>query len=353
MNSIKIIFDGRMIDKQLHGIGRYAYEIIKGMLGKKNIILKVIVNDKDLAQDIFKNENIDFIEIKSKFLSFKEIFEIPKNINRYDGYIYFSPSFSSSPFIKLKSYITIHDLNHIKLNKYYSKVHLLYYKFVVKPFAKKCEKIFTVSHFAKKEIVDWLECNSDKVVVTYNGIDSKFGIKKEIEKLNEIKVKYKLPENFILYVGNKKPHKNVETLLKAMKFLDNVLVLSGSENESLCEIMRNNNLQNKVKFIGYIKDDDLPYIYNLAECFIFPSVYEGFGLPPLEAVCCGCSVVVSDISVFKEILKDNVYRFDKYNVDDLVMKIKLALKNKKYVDIKELKRKFNWSNTVNETISNL
>lgn len=347
-----IIIDARMITEELHGIGRYAYEIIKGICRIENFNVKILVNDKSIAEKIFNETKLEYIVIKSKFLSITEIWEIPKVINKMKEFKYLSPSFSASPFIKLKSYITIHDLNHIKLPQYYSKMHLIYYKLAVKPFAKKCEKIFTVSNFAKKEIVEWLNCDFNKVVVTYNGVESKFNKKDNLEKLKFIQKKYNLPEKYILYVGNQKPHKNLETLLKAMKDVDEILVINGQANEQISELINELDINGKIKFIGYIEDKDLPYIYNLAEEFIFPSIYEGFGLPPLEAVCCGSKVIVSDIEVLDEILGDRVWKFKRYDEKDLANKIKEVIKkdNNMNIDIDDLRERFNWNNTIKQTI---
>lgn len=344
-----IIIDARMVTEELHGIGRYAYEIIKGMCKIENFNVKVLVNNEDIAKKIFNEKNLEYIVIKSKFLSITEIWEIPKVINKMKRFKYLSPSFSASPFIKLESYMTIHDLNHIKLPQYYSKMHSVYYKLAVKPFANKCKKIFTVSNFAKKEIVEWLNCDLNKVVVTYNGVDNKFNKKYNIEKFKSIQKKYNLPSKYILYVGNQKPHKNLKTLIKAMKYIEETLIINGQATEQIEKLINELDVNGKIRFIGYIEESDLPYIYNLAEEFIFPSIYEGFGLPPLEAVCCGSKVIVSDIEVLDEILGDKVWSFKRYDEKDLAKKIKDVMKEEKNVNIDELRKKFNWDNTIEQT----
>ncbi|MCS4569965.1 glycosyltransferase family 4 protein [Clostridium perfringens] len=141
-----------MVNEELHGIGRYTYELVKGLINDERFNVKLLVNDKNLAEKIFGDKCVGFIVIKSKFLSISEIIEIPAKVNNLKDYIYYTPSFfSCSPFIKLESYITLHDLNHLALPQYYSKFHGLYYRFIVKPFSNKCKKIFTVSNFSKKK----------------------------------------------------------------------------------------------------------------------------------------------------------------------------------------------------------
>lgn len=349
---MKIIIDGRMINRKLHGIGRYTYELVNGLALEQDVSIKLLTNNENESKEIFgENEKIELINIKSKFLSPLEIIEIPLKINKYKGeYIYHSPSFSASPFIKLKSFITIHDLNHLALPQYYSKFHKYYYEHIVKPFALKCNKIFTVSQFSKGEIIKWLKCDEEKVVVTYNGIDEKFKIIKDTNILNKVKNKYKLPEEFVLYIGNLKPHKNVGTLVKAMKGVREgiKLIINGKANEELKSIINEYKLQEKIQFIGYVDEEDLPSMYNLASIFVFPSLYEGFGLPPLEAMACGCRVIVSNTTSLPEVVGENGIKIDVRNEKNIELEINRLIteKNKMKYD---RNIKFSWGKLVDDT----
>lgn len=352
MNSKNIIIDARMVDEHLHGIGRYTYELIKGISSRDEFNVKLVVNDIELSKEIFKNCKVSFIKVKSKFLSLTEVIELPLKLNKYKGYIYHTPSFSCSPFINLESYITIHDLNHLALPQYYSKLHTLYYKLIVKPFANKCEKIFTVSNFSKNEIINWLKCNDDKVIVTYNGIDEKFHPITDKDELDKVKKRYKLPDEFILYVGNQKPHKNLETLVKAMKNVDSILIINGKPCDRIQDLIDKMNLGDKIKFIGYIDDCDLPYLYNLANVFVFPSLYEGFGLPPLEAMACGCKTIVSNSTALPEVVGDCATQFEALSFDELANKINLSMNEKQDINIGINRAKiFNWNTTIIDTIN--
>ena len=355
VQKLNVIMDTRMVDKHLHGIARYTYEIIKGMSFSNKIHMILLVNNLELSKEIFGQfTNIEFIKMKSKFLSLSEQLELPHIINKYKGKaIFHSPSFVSSPFIKTKMIMTIHDLNHLRFPQYYSPFHKYYYKYIVKPSALKCERILTVSEFSKNEIVNWLKCGRDKVIVTYNGVDSKFKIVKDKSLLSKVKEKYKLPEKFVLYIGNLKPHKNVETLIKAMSVVDDniKLVINGKVNESLDKIINTYKLKDRINFIGYVDDDDLPIIYNLAEVFVFPSLYEGFGLPPLEAMACGCPTIVSNTSSLPEVVGDVGYKFNPNDYEKLGELINKSL-NIKYDVNKLIERSsyFNWGKTYSKTI---
>lgn len=356
---MNIIIDARMINRNLHGIARYSFELIKGLAVKDDIKIKLLTNNEELTRDIFKGyKNIEYIKMKSKFLSPFEIIEFPIILNRYKkDHIFHSPSFSSSPFIRCKSFITIHDLNHLALPQYYSKFHKYYYKFAVKPFALRCEKIFTVSNFSKGEIIEWLKCSESKVIVTYNGIDEKFRRIENEEILKAVKKKYYLPDEFILYIGNLKPHKNVTTLVKAMGFIDKdiKLIINGKSNKEISNILDDMNLNNKVKFIGYVDEIDLPALYNLANLFVFPSLYEGFGLPPLEAMACGCKTIVSNAPCLLEVVSTGAYIVKNNTPESYADLISTLLMENKYLKGEEADNRikvFKWDNMVIKTMNN-
>lgn len=352
---MKLIVDGRIVTKNINGIGRYTYELVKRLSKDNDIIL--LTNDVEMSKQIFNEINIKYLHVRSGFLSITEIIELPYIVNKYKKeYCYFTPSFSTSPFIKCKSFMTLHDLNHIDLQQYYSKINKYYYKFVVKPFAKKCNRIFTVSNFSNNRIVEWLQCDKEKVVTTYNGIDKNMTKILDHEKLIKVREKYKLPSRYILYIGNLKPHKNVKTLVKAMSYVNNdvKLVINGKENEELSEIINKNKLNDKVNFIGYVDDKDLSSLYSMAEIFIYPSIYEGFGLPVLEAMSCGCPTITSNRTALVEVVGDAAITVDPYDYKNLSDQINNLLINTKLRNeliekgIKNSKR-FSWDNMADKT----
>lgn len=357
---MNLIIDGRIINHNLTGIGRYTYELVKGLMLKKDVCIKLLTNNKKETEKLFdQNEKLAFISIKSKFLSPLEIIEIPLKINKYKKeYIYFTPSFCSNPFIKLKSFMTIHDINHIALPQYYSKFHQLYYNFIVKPSALKCNNIFTVSKFSKNEIYKWLNCQEDKIIVTYNGIDEKFKIINDIKIFTKVKLKYRLPEKFILYIGNLKLHKNVSTIIRAIKNVKKgfKLVINGQPNQELLKIIINNGIRDRIEFVGYIDEEDLPVIYNLAEAFVFISLYEGFGLPVIEAMACGCPTIISNLGALPEIANKASIIIDAEDYNILSREINNLIENK---EIKEElinkglinAERFNWGEMIDQTYS--
>ena len=354
---MKLIIDARMVTENLHGIGRYTYELICGLNKKEDVIITLITNNIEESKKIFAClDNIKFIQMKSGFLSPMEVIELPLVLNKHKDCIFHSTSFSASPFIRIESYITIHDLNHLALPQYYSKIKQYYYKFVVKPFAKKCKKIFTVSEFSKKEIIKWLNCDENKVIVTYNGIDEKFKKTDDKTILKNIQVKYSLPEKFVLYIGNLKEHKNVETLIKSMnKVYGNYkLIINGKANERIDKVIKEYMLKDRVQFIGYVDEDDLPCIYSLASVFVFPSLYEGFGLPPLEAMACGCPTIVANTSSLPEVVGDAAIKVESLDYDNIAYYINKLIeedgKVNQIINSGDINvKRFRWDKMVDET----
>ncbi len=353
---MNIIIDARMVNEHLSGIGRYTFEIIKNIYSMDDVKIKLLVNDTILAKNIFGEfSNINFLKIKSKWLSISEQFELPLILNKYKkDHIFHSPSYVSSPFIKCKTIMTIHDLNHLEFPQFYTWFHKYYYKFIVKPSALKSKTIITDSNFSKGEILNWLKCKENKIIVTYCGVDSNFKVIEDSDLLLYVKNKYKLPDEFILYIGNQKPHKNIKKLIEATSLLkSNVqLIINGKPNEVLTEQIEKSKVQNRVSFIGYVEDEDLPVLYNLAKVFVFPSLYEGFGLPPLEAMACGCPVVTSNTSSLPEVVS---------NIGDMVnpnnaFEIAKAIDENIKIDKENYKKsavehalKFKWSYTAEKT----
>lgn len=353
---LEIIIDARIVNKNLNGIARYTYEIVKYIANKNDIHIRLLVNDLKMADDIFgRFNNVDFIKMKSKFLSPFEQIELPLVVNRYkDVDIFHSPSFVASPFIKCKMIMTIHDLIHINFKEYSTMLRKIYYKFIVKRSALKCSKILTVSQFSKQEIIRWLKCDESKVEVTYCGVDESFKIIDDKDSLLRVKREYKLPDEFILYIGNQKPHKNVKTLIEAIKLIKTniTLVINGKPNEELINMISQYNLDDKVKFIGYVKDKDLPILYNIAKVFVFPSLYEGFGLPPLEAISCGCPVVTSNVTSIPEIIGDIADMINPNSALELSKAIDKNIKidrQKYYKLVKGYSNKFKWIYTAQNT----
>jgi glycosyltransferase involved in cell wall biosynthesis len=264
--------------------------------------------------------------------------------------------------------VTIPDLIPIQFSKHYPVGIRGNIKWQIQKFkVKKSDHIITISNYSKKIINKYLGYPENKISVTYLAANSNFRPIKDLKILDNIKAKYNLPKEFVLYVGDIDWNKNIPHLVKACTFLKYPLVIVGSAatNPNIIDHPWNRDviwLQKMakkypqfLKLIGYIEDKELPLIYNLSKLYCQPSFAEGFGLPPVEAMQSGIPVVYSKESCLNEIMDNSGLMFDPYSVNSISKSIKKMWTDKKiqktYIN-KGLSRakKFNWQNTAKETL---
>jgi len=237
-------------------------------------------------------------------------------------------AFSAPKTKRAKLVITVHDLAFLLFSEQgFSNPQFMKYE---APYfadcARRADRIIAVSENTKKDIVRLLSIREDKVTVVYEAADPIFKPIDNREILEHVQFKYKLPLNFILHVGTIEPRKNIVSLLNAYKLFktqkkgDHKLVLVGKDGwsyETVYSTITGLHLEDDVMSLGYLPEDDLPALYNLADVLVYPSKYEGFGLPALEALACGTPVIASNKSCFPEILGDAAVLVDSDDCNDL------------------------------------
>jgi len=224
---------------------------------------------------------------------------------------------------------------------------------MLKKVAKKADRIITISQNSKKDIVEVLGVQEEKIEVVNLAADESFRpIKSDFKNILS---KYGINKKFIFYFGNLSPHKNITTLINAYSRLsaeikkEYRLVIGGRKGryfQSLLEIIRALKIEGQVIFTGFIPEEDLPHFYNAASVFVFPSLYEGFGLPPLEAMACGTPVIASKAASLPEVIAEGGILIDPHNSKELSEKIYPVLTNeemRKNLSIKALNRAKNFS----------
>jgi glycosyltransferase involved in cell wall biosynthesis len=316
---MKICIDARPIGQKMHGIARYTYNMIKNLLKIDQQNQYTILIGKDFPGISGEANNLKMITLRSRWISISEQWELVKILKKLKPDLYHATSFVAPVFNPFPMVMTIHDLNHLALANNYSFFHAMYYRFIVKPSAKKSVKVLTGSEFSRKEISKYLLIPNEKIKVVYYGCGEEFRPIKDPEILSNVRKRYGLPEAFILYVGAYKPHKNVSNLIKAFSriSLKVPLVLSGKGNKELLRTSKELKLDKEIIFMGELNENDLTAVYNCATLFVFPSCYEGFGLPPLEAMACGCPVVVSNVASLPEVCGDAAYYVDPYSLESI------------------------------------
>ncbi|MEI2369147.1 glycosyltransferase family 4 protein, partial [Niallia circulans] len=222
---------------------------------------------------------------------------------------------------------------------------------------KKAKKVLTVSEYSKKELVEVFPKLSEKIENMGISISSNIREVKDLKKLAEVKERYKLPFRFLLSVGSLEPRKNLLFLIKSFtKFCletnqkDLKLVITGRSAWGATDILsyiKVNNMESQIIMTGYVPDDDLNSLYSLCDFFVFPSLYEGFGLPVLEAMACGSSVIVSNSSSIPEVAGDAAVYFNPLDEESLINVLKGVYNNsevQRELKYKGKKRvtKFSW-----------
>lgn len=319
--------DARMIE--MSGIGTYiqhlmGHGIYDYAVGKENEIRKY-------------DQEVKIIPFDAPVYSVKEQLLYPNRaIKEANIQIMHFPHYNVPVSYKGHYIVTVHDLTHIVFPEFLgNKIKYYYAKFLMQHAINCSEHIFTVSYYSKHDIMRYFGTAEAKISITYDAIDDEFCVKgkKEIEYLYK---KYDVPRDkkLLLYVGNLKPHKNLITLLQALKQLDDdnvcaLLIGKAFKSVDLAEQEREMGINNRIIHTGMVSKGDLIDFYNLADLFVFPSLYEGFGIPPLEAMACGTPVIAAKNSSIPEVVGEAAELFDGNDATQLSCKIKELLASEK------------------------
>ena len=275
--------------------------------------------------------------------------------------IFWTPHYNV-PFASLKSkkrIATIHDVYHLAFSHTLSFLQKTYAKIMINRASKISDHIFTISQFSKGEIIRYTGTPSEKISHIPLGVDQSH-FSKEID----IRQKYALPAHYFLFVSTLTAHKNVERLILAWDLISEkwpewklVFVGKRGKTGSWEQILSANpSLQKSLLFLGQVEDQDLPGLYRNAHALIHPSLYEGFGLTPLEAMSSGCPVIVSNVASLPEVCGDSSLYVDPYNVQDIARGMEKIIQDPiLHAELKtkglQRSRSFNWNTTAEKHIA--
>lgn len=318
-----VSIDVRMLRNS--GIGRYIRSIVPHLPSLLDADISLIKNKSLTLANGIQKKAFKFHDVKSSYYSFSEQLEIPF-ILRDNNRLLWVPHYNFPVLRNGNLVVTVHDLAHIALKAMLgSLLKDIYSQSMFKMLKKKAAKVICVSHFTKHELIKYTGIEEKKIQVIYNGLDSSwYGVRKQ-----------KNPETkpFILYVGNVKPHKNLKTLVQAFlnihEKIPHNLVLVGEKEGFITRDKQIDNLvsraPDRIRFTGFISDEKLKQYYAHAELMVFPSLYEGFGYPPLEAMACGSPVIASNAASIPEICEDAAEYFEPMDTNELTYKIEKVL----------------------------
>ncbi|AJI47693.1 glycosyltransferase family 4 protein [Francisella philomiragia] len=356
---MKILYDHQIFTEQKYGgISRYFYELIREFHQQKNIDFDVslflsnnyYISDKEYADYINFLPNTKFKGKWRIYNTFNKIKTI--NLLKKNEFDVFHPTYYDPYFLKYignKPYVlTIHDMIHEKFSDMFSLNDTV--RRNKKLLVEKAIKIIAISENTKKDLIDLLKVDENKIEVIYHGNSLAFN--KDISESSNMYI----PEKYILFVGERRIYKNFDFFIESVtpiltKNKDLFIVCAGGLefNKKDLEKFSQAGILNQI--IQYnIDDNSLAYLYNNALMFIFPSLYEGFGIPILEAFACDCPVLCSNTSSLPEVAGDAALYFDPYSMESIKNTVEYALSNKKVredliVKGQDRLKKFNWNKT--------
>jgi len=367
------------------GIGRYVANFIRELKTQKSKVKNTefyLLVRKKYYQEIKKETGNNFHLVVADYphYSFQEQVLLPLQLIKLEPDLVHFPHFNVPIFYFGKYVVTVHDLikHESKGRETTTKKPLVYwlkqwlYLLVMRKAIKGAAKIITPSKFWQKELVKRYGISQNKVVVTYEGVDEKFKVKSSKLKVKKGLKKYQIKKPFVIYTGSLYPHKNIERLVEAVKLINKnyshttargnseklTLVVVCARNifyERFLEKVKNLKAEKFVNLVGFIPDEDLASLYEEAEAFVFPSFWEGFGLPGLEAMALGLPVISSNTSCLPEVYGQGALYFNPFEVKDMAEKIGMVIKDKKIREalIKkgfEQVKKYSWRKMARQTL---
>jgi glycosyltransferase involved in cell wall biosynthesis len=323
-----------------YGVGTYVRNVVRRLARidpETAYFLFCQPADEATLRDLAEN----FVPVvdDSAGYSLREHISIPRKLRQLKADLLHSPHYVVPLLCPTPSVVTIHDCIHLLFPQYLaSRFSWRYAHFMMGSAIKRSALVFTVSEASRRDILHFYPwADPDRVHVVPNALDAYLLEDPGEEEMERVRERYQIRGRFILYAGNIKPHKNLERLISAFGLLkrqgsgheDVKLMIVGSAEENkyaaLRRVVEVTGVRSDVRFFGFVPDRTLAALYRLASVFAFPSLYEGFGLPPLEAMACGTPVVTSRISSLPEVVGDAAVLVDPYRHEDIASGLARAL----------------------------
>ncbi len=320
---MRIAIDGRKLRD--YGIGTYVRNLLR-QLGRQDTTNEYVVFCRGVDCDTIEELGPRFravVETAGPY-SIAEQFALPTALRREGAELFHAPHYVLPPLTPCRSVVTIHDCIHLRFPQYLpSKLGYAYARAQMWTATHRAGRVITVSEASKRDILRYFRVPESRIDVIYNAIDDRFWQEPPADEVARVRERYRLTAPFVLYAGNIKPHKNLERLIEAFHLMRHdspdlahvQLLIIGDEISKYATLRRavhRHKLHKHVRFFGFVSDQTLAALYRLANVFVFPSLYEGFGLPPLEAMASGTPVITSNVSSLPEVVGDAALMIDPY-----------------------------------------
>ena len=355
--------------RKLHdfGIGTYIRNLLRTLARlDRDTEYVLLLQQTDLHVPGHLGPNFRGVLERSANYSMREQLHIPYVLMRERPDVYHAPHYVLPVAVPCRSVVTIHDTIHLMFPQYLpNRAAYAYARSLMWAAARRADRILTVSASSKRDILHYFNVPPEKIEVVYNALDERFGAEPRPEEIARVRERFQLDHGFVLYAGNIKPHKNLVRLIDAFEglrrdgFEELKLLIIGDEISkwpALRRAVHKYKLHKHVRFLGFLSDETLAVLYRLAAVFVFPSLYEGFGLPPLEAMASGTPVVTSNVSSLPEVAGDAAVLVDPYDAMDIKDGIKRVLTDPALAA--EMRRKgllrareFSWERSVARTLA--
>jgi glycosyltransferase involved in cell wall biosynthesis len=339
---MRIGIDVRNIGKQRTGDEAVFLNLVKNLAkidSENEYLLFTDTNDSTVLQytveklGIANKKNFKIVSLKSPNKFCWNIRVLPRYLKKNPVDVYHTQYIT--PFFvpkEIKIITHIHDVSFLAYPEFIKKSDLFFLKFLIPKSLKRADKIIAVSEFTKNEIIKYYQIDPEKIEIVYNAVSEDF-MRNDYSgnELFAIRKKYNLPGKYILYIGTMQPRKNISVLVNAFAAVKNripgmKLVLSGNKNahnfdKKIDKEIKRLKLNDDVIFSGFVDESDKAALFQMAEVFVYPSLYEGFGIPMLEAMSQKIPVLISDIPVHHETAKDGALYFNPESVDEISEKL--------------------------------
>jgi glycosyltransferase involved in cell wall biosynthesis len=364
---MRIGIDATALPRRLTGAGNYIVQLTRALQDVDPANEYVVFAKPPHAELFQARGQLHVVQVALATRMFRigwEQLALPFIVRQQQLDLLHSPHYTMPLAVRCKTVVTFHDMTfflHPEMHKTYKKI---FFRTMIRISTRRADAIIADSESTRQDILQLLRPDSHKVSAVPLGVSDYFRPIVDVSAAERIRRKYHLPNSIILYVGVLEPRKNLPTLVKAFKSLvdrglPHTLVLAGHKGwmyTELFQTIEELQLAERVRFTGYVPDGDLAGLYSAADAFVYPSVYEGFGLPVLEAMACGIPVVTSKVSSMPEIAGETGVLIDPRRADELANALYRVLTDRALHDTlahKGLERSklFSWRRTAQETLA--
>jgi glycosyltransferase involved in cell wall biosynthesis len=357
---VRIAIDARKLRD--YGIGTYIRNLLRHLARIDDRTEYVVLSrdeDRTFVEEL--GENFRAVAERSGAYSVREQIAVPLDLRRERADLFHAPHYVLPPLTPCRSVVTIHDCIHLRFPQYLpNRLGYAYARGALWVAAHRSARVLTVSEASKRDILRYFRVPESKITVIPNAIDERFSEQPPADEVMRVRERYQLNDPFILYAGNIRPHKNLERLIEAFHTIRRgdlahvKLLIIGDEISKYAALRRTVHrykLHKHVRFFGFVPDATLAILYRLARVFVFPSLYEGFGLPPLEAMASGTPVITSNVSSLPEVVGDAAMLIDPYEPDAIAGAMRRVLSDDRLRDDMRERglvraREFSWGQSI-------